>query len=386
MLFVSLGITPISAEEVSFPKPIPGTTAKVCQLTGDFDRERKEPTLSRTNERFGVPGTDLGNPIEHKGRLYFLFGDTPGKGNRWMRDPIAYTTSTDPERIVLQFLVDPDGKYRPIAIPGISHLVFEAPAGGISLRGTMYIVFATDHTEQKTLGRSVLAASDDDGRTFRCLYELSTDEFLEVSMAEVAPDQVKELPFSVNTVLIWGSGEYRASNPYLACVPSDKISDKSTLRYFAGLDESGKPIWKTSETDAVPLFEHRQIGEFSVVWCHQLNHWLMLYNSMNPRGIVFRSATVPWGPWSDIEVIFDPVRDGYRKFMHTPSRRDGNDDGLSDPGRETAPGGEYAPYMLKRYFRGNSKRCTIYFTLSTWNPYQVVLMRADIGYPDKESS
>ena len=384
-------------EEDVFPKYFPETTAKVCQLTGDFDKERQEPTLSRTFGRFGVPGTDLGNPVEHKGRLYFLFGDTPAielrdgypimkpQDRRFMRDPIAHTTSTDPERIELVFLVDEDGMWRPVTVPGISQREFEVPAGGISVGGAMCIVCTTDHTKERTMGRSVLALSGDDGYNFEYLYDLSTQKFLNVALVEVTSSQVPGLPDPVDTVLIWGSGDYRKSDPYLACIPTEQIRDKSAIRYFGGLDESGTPVWKRSEADAAPLFEHPQIGEFSVVWCEQLEHWLMLYNSGKPRGIVLRCARNPWGPWSESQVIFNAIRDAYGKFIHTPFRREGKSDGLSDPGREKVWGGAYAPYMLKRYFRGDSRRCTVYFTLSTWNPYQVVLMRADIGYEKKNS-
>jgi len=372
-------------EQSAAPKFIEGSTAKVCQLTGDFDRSRGQPAISRTGERFGVPATDLGNAFEHKGRLYFLFGDTWAPGARWMRDPIAYTTSADSEKIELQFPVDDDGKFRPINVPGIRHLVFEVPGGGISVGDTMYIVFVTDHSPKKIMGRAVLAASEDDGYNFKYLYDLSTEKFLNVAMAEVKPGQIEGLPTPADTVLIWGSGEYRRSNPYLACIPSEKIRDKSAIRYFAGLDESGKPIWKESETDAVSLFEHPTIGEFSVVWCDQLRHWFMLYNSMFPRGIVFRCAKNPWGPWSDAQIIFNPLRDGYGIFMHSPLFKEADGVHLSDVGREKTWGGEYGPYMLKRYFRGDSRRCTIYYAMSTWNPYQVMIMRSDIGYPGKES-
>ncbi|HEY2231085.1 MAG TPA: hypothetical protein VGI22_25780 [Xanthobacteraceae bacterium] len=40
-------------------------------------------------------------------------------------------------------------------------------------------------------------------------------------------------------------------------------------------------------------------------------------------------------------------------------------------------GGFYAPYVLDRYTSGAdpSRRSTIYWLLSTWNPYEVTVMR-----------
>src|SRR5713101_5113549 len=85
-----------SPEEGHMPRNVtylPGSTQKVCQLTGECDRERNQFTLSRTASRFGVAGTDLGSNFEHNGRVYFLFGDTGPDAE----DSIAYTEDTNPE-------------------------------------------------------------------------------------------------------------------------------------------------------------------------------------------------------------------------------------------------------------------------------------------------
>jgi hypothetical protein len=168
---------------------------------------------------------------------------------------------------------------------------------------------------------------------------------------------------------MWASGkEYRRSDPHLAFVPLDRVEDPKAVRYWAG----GK--WSEHEADAKPLFHHPQIGELSVAWCRPLGCWLMLYNSGDPRGIVIRTAERPWGPWSEATVLFEPWRDGgYGKFIHAPDR-----DAVNDPGREKEYGGEYGPYLIPRFFRGERREATIYFTMSTWNPYNVVLMRARI--------
>ncbi len=74
--------------------PQPGATQKVCQLTGENDKETGLPTLNRTASRHGFWGTDLGSSFEHEGRLFFLFGDThavPGLQRKRDRDLIAVT-------------------------------------------------------------------------------------------------------------------------------------------------------------------------------------------------------------------------------------------------------------------------------------------------------
>ena len=53
-----------------------------------------------------------------------------------------------------------------------------------------------------------------------------------------------------------------------------------------------------------------------------------------------------------------------------------NCDAVHDPGRENEWGGVYGPYQFEDLATGRDGESTIYFTLSTWNPYTVVLMRA----------
>jgi hypothetical protein len=61
------------------------------------------PEASHANH--GIEGTDLGDSIEHSGRVYFLFGDTVGRLNHAL-DTIATTDAADPERGVrLDFLM-----------------------------------------------------------------------------------------------------------------------------------------------------------------------------------------------------------------------------------------------------------------------------------------
>ena len=50
----------------------------------------------------------------------------------------------------------------------------------------------------------------------------------------------------------------------------------------------------------------------------------------------------------------------------------------ADPGRVLHPGGEYGPYIMARYTTGDAKGCRLFYTMSTWNPYQVVVMRTDL--------
>lgn len=366
---VSLGMSPtIAAPDPNKLVSVTGSTKKVSQLTGDFDRALGKPTLSQTGARFGVFGTDLGSSFEHRGRLFFLFGDTWGRAGD--RDAVAWTNSKDPERIRLDFYRDKDGKWLPPTVPGISQGGFDIPSGGVSVGGKIYVVFTTDWNPAKAvMGRSVLAVSEDDGKTFRALYDLSTTNFINVSFWDTD-----------GWLYIFGSGPYRKSNVFLARIKPAELADRSQMRYYGGVDADGKPQWSARETEASPLFRHEVVGEFSVAFCKPVGRYVLLYNSPHPRGIILRSAATPWGPWSDGETIFDPWRDGgYGHFMHTSSNfKTDKPDALTDPGREAVWGGEYGPYLMSRFTTGGKGRCRIFYTLSTWNPYQAVVMQTDL--------
>jgi hypothetical protein len=221
------------------------------------------------------------------------------------------------------------------------------------------------------MGRSVLAASRDNGRTFKMLYELSRGKFINVSFWSVG-----------GWLHIFGSGEYRKSSVCLARVKPADIRERSKLQYFGGADPDGRPRWSPSEAAAVPLFRHDVVGEFSVAYLEPINRYVMLYNSGEPRGVTMRSADAPWGPWSNGTVIFEPWRDnGYGHFMHISAKFKEKSDTLSDPKREDEWGGEYGPYQLAEMSTGGRGRTAVYFTMSTWNPYAVVLMRVRLALP-----
>lgn len=172
-------------------------------------------------------------------------------------------------------------------------------------------------------------------------------------------------------------GAYRQSDVYLVVQPAAEIENKDSLRYFTGLNESNEPQWSESENDAEALFDQPCVGEFSVVFNEFIDHWVMLYNcdGQGWRGINMRTALQPWGPWSEPKLVFHPFEDdGYCHFMHQ-SYNAGVCDQVHDRGRENEWGGEYGPYIIEELTFGDESQTTVYFTMSTWNPYTVVLMK-----------
>jgi hypothetical protein len=186
------------------------------------------------------------------------------------------------------------------------------------------------------------------------------------------------------------SGEYRKSDVYLASQPAAGIGERYSIRYLTGLDDSGKPRWSDHETDAAPLFHQPVVGELSVSYNRFLEKWIMLYNCDSgretPRGIHMRTADKPWGLWSESQILFDPFRDNaYGRYMHAlkmEGKPDGKVDNVNDLMKPNVWGGEYGPYQFEDLATGDSGTTTIYFTMSTWNPYTVVLMKATLGLSD----
>lgn len=372
---VVAAVNPTVPPDVSY---VTGSTRKISQLIGDTDFERLTPTETRTQSRYGITGSDLGVPFTHNGVTCVVFGDTLG-GLGGGRDPFAFTTDTDPEDGMQLTFLSNGSTWRPITIAGISQGAFEVPLDGVSVNNKMYLYHSTDHSASVTMGRSVLAVSADNGLNFQLLYTLSRSNFINVSVNKVNLLDWPGTPLSSGDGLfLFGSGAYRASNVRLAFQPASAIEDVTALRYFTGLDAAGGPLWSTNEADAIALFDQPSVGELSVAWNKFIKRWVMLYNSGNPRGINFRTARQPWGPWSQPQVLFKPWNDGgYAHFMHA-NWTFRNFDNVQNPGRENEWGGEYGPYMFKELATGSDNRTTIYFTMSVWNPYVAVLMKTEL--------
>jgi hypothetical protein len=55
-----------------------------------------------------------------------------------------------------------------------------------------------------------------------------------------------------------------------------------------------------------------------------------------------------------------------------------NCDSISDPGRENEWAGEYGPYMIPSLVQNQGGATTIYYVMSVWNPYEVMLMKTEL--------
>jgi hypothetical protein len=289
------------------------------------------------------------------------------------------------------FYTDASHEYAPLKLAGFELGSFEVPSGGFVAEGATFATFATQATgNPRHPTRSVLAVSEHfpQERTFSYIEDLPPTKLMNVAVVLV--DDTGRPGARPTRALFFGTGDYRSSsNVSLAAFPL-RMLRVGAYEWFAGRDGSGEARWSTTEGRSRPLFEHDGaacMGELSVTWNAYLGSWLMLYNCTQPRGIVFRVAAQPWGPWSEPRVLFDPRADhGYCEFMHdaAPERHcaagspNPQDHLIARSGGAGAYGGEYGAYVIDAYTRGSvsDRATTIYFTMSTWNLYEVVLMRA----------
>jgi Domain of unknown function (DUF4185) len=323
----------------------------------------------------------------------------------------------------------------PAVFPPIQQGSFNVPSGGVSFDGKFYAFFWTNHcmvpgnltpepnaplslppanadcaelAENNSVGRSVVAQATalnplDPLDFYRTIPRRIPDPlrrmpsgFVYVSAAQPASASQPDIP-------VFGVARYRASIPYLAMAPRKTFGDPQTWSFFAGR-VSGHPVWVTraqwesghnfagewtppSEAEIYPAQPagERCVGEHSATWDAPLHTWLLLYNCA--RSIEARFAPEPSGPWSPPLVILDVQNPAYTCTLLQNKSASGCP-GLRNywmQGSDTFPGFFYAPFVMDRFTQdatlpgpGQPKRATIYWLVSTWNPYTVVVMQSTL--------
>jgi Domain of unknown function (DUF4185) len=324
---------------------------------------------------------------------------------------------------------DPTPKFVPATIVGavaVKQGFFNVPTGGVIANDRLFAFFWTDHCsapshllpapndplvrpaasqecpetdDRNSVGRGVLAHSADDGRTFTDVVPMPAGFVYPIAInATLQGDLPQDQRLGI---FIFGVARYRASVPYLAFSPVASLADPGTWRFYAGRAPDGSPKWVTrdewdqktgnslawkppgdSEVFIPAAGAGRCVGEYSVTWNRPLHMWLMLYNC---RGeIAARVAPAPWGPWSAPTIILGNADGVACRLVMTP-------DGCGErrdywPGRHVngkfVKGTFYAPFVLDRYTiaadQPGGRAATIYWLVSTWNPYEVSVMRTTL--------
>jgi hypothetical protein len=330
----------------------------------------------------------------------------------------------------------------PTVVPAIKQGSFNVPSGGVFVDKSLFAFFWTDHCAKpgvltpdpgapisippmtstclegpqlNSVGQSVIARAklndpvlfDQTAApppSFVALPNHSMPSgFVYVSAARAQPGLIPgdvQSKFTEAAIPVFGVPRYRASVPYLAMAPLTSFGNPQTWSFYAGMN-GGQPVWISRQQWEAghnasgqwtpppgaqiyyPAFAGEQcVGEHSITWNEPLHAWLMLYNC-GLTSIQARTAPAPWGPWSVPTVLLSAQQDPgvyCTLIMDTAgctsfTRRQYWQAGM--------PGFFYAPYVLNRFTQntsaGNNRSATIYWTLSTWNPYQVIIMKSGLA-------
>jgi hypothetical protein len=188
-------------------------------------------------------------------------------------------------------------------------------------------------------------------------------------------------------------------------------------RYFTHL-EAGVPQFSDREIDAKPLdlsyasgdptTEAKDVvGELDITWIAPLQKWLMLYGGHyspggllamqgtgadevvpDPEGAVsIRFADQPWGPWSAPEPLLRAqAKDGAAVPLPAAPKGilarvdcSGADCPPVEPNYPSSePGQFYSAHLIEPWTTARGDSVDVYWVVSTWNPYQVVLMKSEL--------
>jgi hypothetical protein len=328
---------------------------------------------NKTLGRFGISGTDLGilwdNGDPANRQVLMAFGDTFGycrlHGQQWRYNVLLRSPDRDlsdgitvPPGVVGNMysgspLQQPDFSKR--IIPGLNLVSAQEgmiPTAGIAVGKTQYLNFMSIKQWVRdgdwTTNYSAIAMSHDNGQNWG-IYP--------TTVRASAPDSVpraRYIPgdenFQQGAFLQGGDGYLysfgtpagRSGSAYLARVPQSLVPDLTKYEYWNADSGSWVPANPAAATPVIP----GPVGEMSVQYNTYLKQYLVLYGN-GANSVVARTAPAPQGPWSGEQTL---VSSGQM------------------------PGGVYAPY-LHPWSTGKD----LYYTLSLWSAYDVMLMHTALG-------
>jgi hypothetical protein len=346
------------------PPPAPPGTSLVGWVTGP-------ESPNNTIARFAITGTDLGimwdNGDPANRQVLMAFGDTYGycgvKGQQWRYNTLFRTQDGSLSKTVAV----PDGvlanQYSgsPLWVPGLSKQIINStkwaptekgiiPTAGIAVGGKQYINFMSiknwDSDGRWTTNFSAIAVSPDNGehwgiypgsvRTPRpdsvsgAAFAPGNENFQQGAFLRPGPDD----PYLYS----FGTPSGRGGSAFVARVPQGAVPDLTKYEYWNSAQNAWVPRDPAAATPVIP----GPVGEMSAQFNTHLNQYLVLYcNGAND--VVARTAPAPQGPWGPEQLLVRSAQ---------------------------FPGGIYAPF-LHPWSTGKE----LYFNLSLWSAYNVMLMR-----------
>ncbi|MGA3281210.1 MAG: DUF4185 domain-containing protein [Smithella sp.] len=376
----------------------------VCKLINE--RFNDDPTANDLQHRFNLKGTDLGISTAIGEKVWFFFGDTMAFKDSWKPgqgpDSVGYADASagriaaDPEILCsrLNFLrakppaqqdfaaarmIPPEGQ--PLSmyvrnpagpkfpdVPG----TFEVPSGAFVYGGAIFVFYTGGpdfSVKPVKMSISYLAKwespSPDGHPHYQILYML--DDINGGRMGghfiNVAPVVDEEEGF----LYLFGSGLYRRSTIYLARKSLKNLNRPDGFEFFGG---PGK--WSPESKTAVPVVDENAVGELSARYYKRIGTWLLMY--ADEGRIVLRAAHRPDGPWSEAAKVHS-MKDEIFRERYCCGEGACNGQHMIHCGKA----GVYAPYMLPVIASpAKDGTVTVNYMLSTWNPYNTVLMSANM--------
>lgn len=300
----------------------------------------------------------------------------------------------------------------------------DVPSSGIRLKHTNYVMISTGATQtgnKHAMSYSVLAQQNSDGSYIAGATHISDvasgGHFVFVALAELPLPYARQIGLADPAVLLMGNGNFRSESIYLAYIPASQFridKAKPAMQYLVGYDANGLPLWcpaagslcsPNPESQAIPLVPDNTAGNLSLYYDADLALWLLTWDggrgSPATEGVYFSTAFAPWGPWSSPQRIFNACADnGYGTFMHYVAASHAcpalaadagpagpiigtNDDPFNGTTNTMPPenamtrnGAVYAPFIIPGLATVSGRQLSLYYDISTWNPYAVVLMQS----------
>ena len=404
------------------PLPLPAfyELEELCKLISNKNLD--DPSGNDTHHRFNLRGTDLGIPVANGEDVFFFFGDSAGYKAIWplgpqsLPDAVGYAgvsasaLAAAPDALCtnLDFLaLAPADSLGPGADPSIArdfaagamlapagHALgdyihnpagdrgaaefpqlpgdFEVPSGGFAAGGDIYLFYTTVQVSPLAMKGSYLARWSSPSKAGLPDYDVlyGVDERFDAGGALGGNFINIAALVEGDYVYLYGTGDYRASAVELA---RKRLADLATPGGFERYDAATKQWYPSSAATMAPVVASSSIGELSVRHYAAIGRFVMMNQEITAGRnlVVARFAEAPEGPWSEPVVVAEM---GDPAFAAKYCCVNGVCDGPELFNCDRA--GFYGTYMLPDVAAHADGSFSIAFLMSTWDPYNVALMRA----------
>ncbi len=312
----------------------------VHQITG-------EAGINQTQSRWGFGSGDLGSLFELNGKVYMAFGDSNTSDNHvgsWIKNVLAVGTVNTPAdgiRYTQMYngLVNSGAEYGGAMIPSCG--VGLEQDGGEKLYIWFHEIYAWNVGDHRDIAGAGWAVSDDGGESW--VYERLFDGNTHFQYVTCWKEN--------GMLYLYGNIGSGHGEVYLMAVEEGNLLKRDAYSFYAGMDERGNPRWSLNEDDAVIVVDHNE-RELGITYNAYLSRYLLTGMDCYNNQVVVQESSTLYGPWSDASTLIQSA--------YTPHHSSC-----------------YGAYTLPDMVENGGQ--SMYFTLTEWNPYQVLWMRVDFA-------